>query len=285
MRVSKFRQAFILLLVIPFINCAASAHERLETSSWADAHRALASVQASGELTGEPVSFDRFILKTADPHSPSDARILNSKAEDEREATPPTDSSAISRRVNLNMPTPPLFNSSSRRLTLIDKTYLDAYTILQESNSCSQFFGGPRIATSILNVLHPRLKETSLGDTHVAISMFGSITFGTDFQTGIHYRLFQQALVNLRGPFYQSINSRSQDFFHKIGHYPANTREARVSMLLHELGHLLRGADGRWLLPDDGDNQAQIAANTTTIMGKCSEQIKSLKPSGQTKSG
>ena len=284
MNVSKFRQAFILLLIIPFITCAAAAHERLRTSRRADAHRAPANMQDSNEQPGEPVSFDKFILKTVDPHTPSDARMLNSKAEDEREASQPDDNSSVSRRVNLNIPAPPLFNSSSRRLTLIDKTYLDAYAILQETNSCSQFFGGSRIATSILNFLHPRLKESSLRETHVAISMFGSITFGTDFQTGIHYRLFQQALVNLRGPFYQSINSRSQDFFRKIGHYPANTREARVSMLLHELGHLLHGADGRWLLPDDGGNQAQIAANTAAIMDKCSEQIKSLKLSEQTKS-
>jgi hypothetical protein len=47
-------------------------------------------------------------------------------------------------------------------------------------------------------------------------------------------------------------------------------------MLLHELGHLLRGPDGRWLLPDDGGNEVQSATNTMTIMDKCSEQIKSL---------
>jgi hypothetical protein len=210
--------------------------------------------------------------------------MLNSNAEGEHVATQPNGNSASSRTVNLNIPTPALFDSSTRQLTLIDKTYLDAYTILRESNSCSQFFGGPRIATSILNFLHPRLKETSLGEDHVGIRMYGSITLGTDFQTGVSYRLFQQALVNLRGPFYQSINSRSQDFFKKIGHYPANTREARVAMLLHELGHLLRGADGRWLLADDGDDHAQIAANTAKIMSTCNEQIKSLRLSGQTKS-
>jgi hypothetical protein len=85
----------------------------------------------------------------------------------------------------------------------------------------------------------------------------------------------------LRGPFYQSVNYRSQDFFNKIGHYPANTREARVAMLLHELGHLLRGADGRWLLQDDAGDRLQIAANTATIMRQCSEQIKMLRVPGQ----
>lgn len=163
----------------------------------------------------------------------------------------------------------------STKLSLIDKTYLDAYTILKESNSCSRFFGGSHIATSALNSLRSRLK-TSVVKNHIGISMFGPFTLVTDFQTGVSYRLFQNVLVNLRGPFYRSDNYQSQTFFKKIGYYPANTREARVTMLLHELGHLLPGSDGRWLLPDDGDNPIQIATNTATIMNKCSEQIKSL---------
>lgn len=163
----------------------------------------------------------------------------------------------------------------STQLSLIDKAYLDAYTILKETNSCSRFFGGPRIATSALNSLRARLK-TALVENHVGISMFGPFTLVTDFQTGVSYRLFQNALVNLRGPFYRSANYQSRNFFKRIGYYPANTREARVTMLLHELGHLLPGSDGRWLLPDDGNNPVQIAANTATIMDKCSEQINSL---------
>jgi hypothetical protein len=158
---------------------------------------------------------------------------------------------------------------------LIERAYQDAYTILKESNPCSQFFGGSHIATSALSSLRSRLK-TAMAETHVGISMFGSYTMVKDFQTGASYRLFQNALVNLLGPFYRSANFKSQSFFKRIGYYPANTREARVTMLLHELGHLLLGSDGRWLLPDDGNNPLQIAANTTTIMEKCSLQIKAL---------
>lgn len=283
MSVSGFRQAFILMLLIPFIIHEAAADDRMKGSRVA-AHHAQASAQEMDEQpSGESGNVERFMSKPAQEDSPADTETPDLKAEEEPKAAPPHENSLAARRVSLNIPAPPLFNGAARRLTLIDKTYLDAYTILRESNSCSQFFGGPRIATSILNFLHPRLKETSLGDAHVAISMFGSFTLGTDSQTGVSYRLFQQALVNLRGPFYQSVNYRSQDFFHKIGHYPANTREARVSMLLHELGHLVRGADGRWLLPDDGNNRLQVAANTATIMSRCSEQIESLKASGSTK--
>lgn len=281
MPVGRLLQAFIITLFIAFITCAAVAQENARLKSPADAPRSAANTQESDE----PALFWKFMVKAVDTHEPSVTRILISKAEGESVAARPGDNSSTSRAVNLSIAAPPLFDSSSRQLTLIDKTYLDAHAILRESNSCSQFFGGPRVATSILNFLHPRLQDSTLAEDHIGIRMFGAITFGTDFQTGASYRLFQQVRVNTRGPFYQSINSRSQDFFKTIGHYPANTREARVAMLLHELGHLLRGADGRWLLADDGGDNAQIAANTMTIMGKCSEQIKSLLADGQMKSG
>jgi hypothetical protein len=192
------------------------------------------------------------------------------------EAGQPIADSSTNGEVNQLNPAQPLFSRSSRRLTLIDKAYLDAHAILRENNSCSRFFGGPRISTIVLNSLYLRL-ETSLIENHVGISMNGTFTFVTDAETGVSYRLFKKALVNLTGPFYRSANYKSQSFFQRIGHYLANTREARVLMLLHELGHLLPGPDGRWLLPDDGNNHVQVAINTATIMSKCSEQIKSLR--------
>lgn len=279
MSVSKFLQAFIFMLFIPLITLA--ARERVLMSHGANAHRDRDSTQELSKEQEEPVHIEKFIVQTIEPESPPDTKVSEAEAQAEQVAAQANENSSIPRKVNLNIPAPSLFASVSRRLTLLDKTYLDVYTILRESNSCSQFFGGPRIATSILNFLHPRLKETSLRDYHVAISMFGSISIGRDFQTGVRFRLFQRALVNLRGPFYQSVNHQSQDFFNKIGHFPANTREARATILLHELGHLLSGADGGWLLPDDGGDPLQIAANTATIMNKCSEQINSLKVSGQ----
>lgn len=283
MSVSRFRPAFILMLLIPLFIQKAAADDRVGMKRVA-AHQAQANAQELDEPPmGESGNVERFMSKLAQEDSPIETKTLESKVVEEVEAARSNSNSLATRRVSLNSPAPALFNGEARRLTLIDKTYLDAYVILRENNSCSQFFGGPHVATSILNFLHPRLKETSLGDAHVAISMFGSFTLGTDSQTGVSYRLFQQALVNLRGPFYQSVNYRSQDFFHKIGQYPANTREARVTMLLHELGHLLLGADGRWLLPDDGGNRLQIAANTAIIMKRCSQQIESLKAQGSTK--
>lgn len=276
MSISRFLRSFALMLVIPLLTCAATPGAQLRLSHRADSNHYLTNTKELSKTPGGPIKLEKFILKTDETLALFDKDAIDSKAKEKPDAEPPSDKIVLSGKANLSIPEQPLFSSSARRLTLIDKTYLDAYTILQESNSCSSFFGGPRIATGVLNSLHPRLRKTSLAENPAGIGMFGPVTTVTDFGTGARYRLFEKALVNQAGPFYQSVNYQSQGYFHKIGYFSANTREARVSMLLHELGHLLPGPDGRWLLPDDGDNEAQSAANTMTIMDKCSEQIKSL---------
>jgi hypothetical protein len=276
MSISRFLKSFALMLVIPLLAYAAAPAAHAGLRGRADSNHYWTNTKELGKTPGGPVKLEKFILKTDETFAPSDKDALDAKAKEKPDEVRPGDKFVASGKANLSIPEQPLFSSSNRRLTLIDKTYLDAYTILQESNSCSRFFGGPRVATSVLNSLHPRLKKTVLAENPAGIGMFGPITTVTDFETGIRYRLFEKALVNQAGPFYQSVNYQSQGYFHKIGHFAANTREARVSMLLHELGHLLQGADGRWLLPDDGGDDVQSAANTMTIMAKCSEQVKSL---------
>jgi hypothetical protein len=46
-------------------------------------------------------------------------------------------------------------------------------------------------------------------------------------------------------------------------------------MLLHELGHLIRGPAG-WLLPNDGGDAALSDRNTRTVESRCSEQLLAL---------
>jgi hypothetical protein len=275
MSIGGFRQSFNIALVSLFLTYATAHNAQVELGVSMYAPHYPATAEKLRRTTIDPVRLEKFILKTVEPFAPSQADAVDSKVEVKTEPAQSGDGASVSDNVALSLPAQPLLSDYSTQLSLIDKAYLDAYVILKENNSCSRFFGGPRIATSALNSLRPRLK-TSLIDEHVGISMFGPTTLVTDFQTGISYRLFQNALVNLRGPFFRSARQQSQKFFNKIGYYPANTREARVTMLLHELGHLLTGKDGRWLLPDDGNNHVQIAANTATIMDRCEEQIKSL---------
>jgi hypothetical protein len=269
-------QTFILTLLIYSLTCAATPGERARLSGQASTEHYPAITKELSKTRNDLPKFEKFILRRAESTVvSSQADAADSKAEGKPEAARPGGAASASGKINLNIAVQPLFGSSSPFLSLIDRAYLDAYSILQESNSCSQFFGGPRIATGVLNSLRPRL-QTAVIENHVGINMLGPVTFVTDYETGVNYRLFQKALVNLRGPFYKSANYQSQNFFHKIGYYPANTRQARVTMLLHELGHLLPGSNNRWLLPDDGNNPVQVAANTNIIMDRCSEQIKKL---------
>jgi hypothetical protein len=167
--------------------------------------------------------------------------------------------------------------------------YHDVYHILSGQNPCSSFFGGPSTAVEVLNNLFDRLGTTRLAETKTGLSMSGQTRYVTNARTGATYRLFEKAVINTSGPFYQRKFSGADPFVPNVGSFQANTREARAAILLHEMGHLLQGADGRWLLPNDGTSDEQSRKNTSTIETRCGEQIKSLqqtKPSEkETKSG
>jgi hypothetical protein len=242
MSISRFLQSLLLALVLPFMAYASAPSSR-----------------ETGRTPGAPLRTEKFILRyeeAAEP-TPSDGPETETKekAAEKTEAARASEHpvAAIVPKVDLNVAQRPLFSRPAGQLTLIEKTYLDAYHILHESNTCSQFFGGPRISTGVLNSLYPRLKKRTFD-----------------------YRLFDEVVVNERGPFYQSMKSPARGFFHSVGHFSANTREARVTMLLHELGHLLTDASHKWLLPDDGGDEARSLANTRVFMEKCGAQIKSL---------
>ena len=198
-------------------------------------------------------------------------------ANDEKEKNAqPVAPSSNSDQKNLFTPEQPLISSASRPLTTIDKTYLDVFSILKENNSCSRYFGGSTIATVVLNFLYPNLKEQSLDQTEIGIVMSGAVTDGTDAESGLTFRLFENAVINRQGPFFQSYNPKTHKFFSKVGDYSANTREARAVMILHELGHLMRAASGQWLLPNDSGNLHQVILNTEAVLGQCNEQVKNL---------
>ena len=158
------------------------------------------------------------------------------------------------------------------------KAYSDAFNILKEDNSCSQFFGGA-MATRALDKLADQLQQKPLRDTRVGVRMDGAVTNVTDAPTGFSYRLFENATVNSNGPFFKRKRDPSEDFVPNVGSFAPNTREARVSILLHELAHLVRAPDRNWLIPDDGGNPEQSVKNTETIEANCGHQIRTLKNS------
>jgi hypothetical protein len=284
MSISVSRRVFIITLLLPCLTYAAASNGRgtgLDFRAYADRYPTIEKELMKADDKTPPPHVEKFVSRTAKAAQPAqadddDAAAPKAEAGD-TDAARPAGNTSIHGKVNPGLAVPSLFGGTSQPRSLIDRAYLDVYEILRESNSCSQFLGGPRAATGVLNSLYPRLKSAAV-ENNVGISMFGPVTLVTDSQTGGAYRLFQKAVVNLRGPFYRSAHFQTQNFFRRIGRYPANTREARATMLLHELGHLLPGSDGRWLLPDDGNQPLKVAENTDVIMDRCSEQINGLRP-------
>ena len=162
----------------------------------------------------------------------------------------------------------------AQRALLLEEAHQDARDVLGRDDECSEFFGGRDGAQYVLGRLVGQLRDGPVLEPNIGIIMKGTYSNITDLQTGVSYRLFDQAIVNSRGPFFRANDGRRD--FPDCGSFAPNTRGVRAAMLLHELGHLIRGADGRWLLPNDGDNPALAARNTGRIEKKCGRQIKAL---------
>ena len=162
----------------------------------------------------------------------------------------------------------------TKRLTDLQKAYLDSYSILSQSNSCSEFFGGPS-SIAALNDFVEQLRPTHL-DKQVGIRMTGVTTIVTKQSTGFSYRLFQKAEINLNGPFYLGNSLPGRQITQNVGGYSPSTREARVTLLLHELGHLIRNKNGDWVLPNDGYDFSASAENTDRVITACGKQIREL---------
>ena len=171
------------------------------------------------------------------------------------------------------IPEAPLSPSEIRRLPHVRETYLNAFRILSENNTCSQFFGGPAPAVEVLNEFTRRLKISYFEDRRIGIKMSGKTEDMLDAHTKVSYRLFEKVEVNGNGPFFKRKNYSWESLVPKVNIFQPATREARVLILLHELGHMMKGPDGRWLLPNDGGNEVQSDINTATIMAKCKSQI------------
>src|SRR5258708_16802535 len=158
--------------------------------------------------------------------------------------------------------------------TELEQAYLDSFSILKYKSPCSEFYGGSS-AIAALNELTQQIRPTHL-DRLIGIRMSGETTIIMSMLTGFTFRLFKEAEINLDGPFYRGNAFFGLERAPQIGPFEPNTREARVTTVLHELGHLIRGRDGQWLLPNDGENAGESEANTRRVLNVCGEEIRAL---------
>jgi hypothetical protein len=190
--------------------------------------------------------------------------------------TEPPPSAELSRPSPAPLPAA-LFLPNASELSPLDKAYLDAFSILRQDNACSRFYGGSRVI-EVLNELKQQLKTTTI-DTRVAVRMDGPTSMVTSFKYGFSYRLFERAELNLRGSFFHGNAFHSEQSVPPVGGFPPNTREARVTILLHELAHLVEASHQTWLLPNDGNNEVLSHQNTQTILAVCGKEIRQLSNS------
>jgi len=163
-----------------------------------------------------------------------------------------------------------IVSKDDRKLNDLDKAYLDAFTILREDNACSRLYGGP-VAIEALNELMRVIRPSYL-DRQIAVRMSGQTTLYRNAITGFSFRMFEKAEINREGSFYRG-NMPSQQRVPQVANYQPNTRQTRVALLLHELGHLVRGADKNWLLLDDGHDLDLSEKNTKYIVDVCRDEI------------
>jgi quercetin dioxygenase-like cupin family protein len=135
---------------------------------------------------------------------------------------------------------------------------------------------GPRAATAVLNGFVRGVKSRAL-IREVTFQMTGKQRLIRDPATGVFYRLFEKAIVNSNGSFYQLRLDPTRKSPSDVGSFAPGTRRARVLILLHELGHLIPGENGTWLIPDDGYDARQSDANTLRVQHACLAQLKELK--------
>jgi len=155
-------------------------------------------------------------------------------------------------------------------------SYADAFRVLGGENSCSRFYGGPRLALTVLNSLALQLRRRALGPGPVGIKMSGDYTIYRDGASGGTYRLFGEAFINTSGPFLlRVVLPRAPRM--QVGGFAAETRQAKALLLLHELGHLVLAPGGNgWLLPDDGGDARLSERNTQTVESQCLKQLLAL---------
>jgi hypothetical protein len=218
--------------------------------------------------------FVRSERNEASIHSQEASPQVASFTEDDRGAASKSGAAEHS-TTNVN-PVIPIPMIALRGPSVLNRAYLDTFNILGRDNSCSQFYGGSNTSVEVLNAFVTQIKVESFLNPKMGLRMSGLQTNMLDSLTGVSYRLFERAAVNVNGPFFQDNSFRGLSYVPNVDVFRPKTREARVLILLHELGHLMKGADGKWLLPDDGNSEERSTRNTSTVMTHCSEQIKSL---------
>jgi hypothetical protein len=158
---------------------------------------------------------------------------------------------------------------------VLGSAYYDTLSILSEDNACSDFFGGSKASVDVFNNLIGKVRKDHFS-TSVGMRMSGHTTNVFNFATKSQYRFFERVTLNTNGAFYRKRISNQHPDVPGVGSFQPNTKEVRVLIFLHELGHVIRGQDGKWLLPNDGGSENLSQRNSQKVEEVCGKEIMSL---------
>ena len=158
----------------------------------------------------------------------------------------------------------------------ITQDYSVVFSLINYKNACSDFYGGPRAATTVLNDFVAQVKPQPLL-REISFQMAGNPRFIRNDSAGVLYRLFARTTVNTNGSFYQRRVDPMRNVPADVGSFLPGSRRARALILLHELAHLIEGENGTWLIPDDGYDVEKSRANTLRIQKVCRAQLDALR--------
>lgn len=170
---------------------------------------------------------------------------------------------------------PPATSRVIAKDELLGNAYYDTVGILNRSNRCSDFFGGSAFAVHVFNEFVSRIRK-EYASKNIGMRMTGDLTEIVSADTHKHFRLFDKVMINQDGPFYKRRLPLPGFSLSNVGRFDPGTREARTLMLLHELGHLIQGPDGQWLLPDDGKDEELSLENSRKIEHECDQELLTL---------
>jgi len=190
-------------------------------------------------------------------------------------ATDPVNGKNVTAKANASEPLPAMPSPLIAEDKVLASAYYDTMSILSTVNRCSEFFGGAESAVDAFGELMGKVKKAQEAPW-IGIKMSGEITNFYNARTKASYRLFDKVALNTNGPFYRNAGPRMLPAAVRLGSFEPNTREARVLIFLHELGHMMKGAQGKWLLPNDGTDEGLSLKNSATIENICGEEIHGL---------
>jgi YD repeat-containing protein len=172
--------------------------------------------------------------------------------------------------------------SSPQKPPKIDKTISNAAAlargIITGNNPCAAWFNPNGLQVSpALNALNDLEKTLTRGtidgpsNTSTGIKMSGATT---PVGNPVQYRVFQNAVVNNSGPFFNILSKT------KIGKiYDPGRHQSQVLQILHELAHMVF-KNGSPLIPGDVDpnnSSDKSEENTEEVLKHCKAEVDAIK--------